>query len=519
MALICLHNGQVYGPQGLQGASAVVIDNGIITYVGDESGVSRFIFGNIDKIDVGGRIIFPGFIDTHLHLTEWARRREHLDLGSFISLKETCDFIREEAEDREWIIGGGWNQNAWKEQRFPHRKDLDFLGQEKKAVLFSKDLHSAWVNDGILNLFDFEDVLKMLHKGYVQRDADGRLTGLLHEEALEVLLDPLLRVRPTGIFREPESYFSDFYRLGITSVHTMEHFENYKKYLTLYQHSAQRGLRLGVYIYNSDSEEVYERGLRHGNGGDWLRFLGIKIFVDGALGSQTAWLRQPYENALHYGKKQMHGDELMRAIARAEGHACALSVHALGDAAVEHLLDILDQFGRPLRVPLRIEHAQLLDPELIRRIAEHSIPLSLNPAHIIDDKSIAELHWGDRSRYAYPFHSLKTAGIPFGFASDAPVESIHPWKGIYAAVQRTGKDDTEPWYPEESIRISDAVRAYSSQAALLSGWNEKKGLIMPGYLGDCFVCDRDVFEQDLEDWKNIHSVLTVIGGRIVHKEM
>ncbi|MBW6458168.1 MAG: amidohydrolase family protein, partial [FCB group bacterium] len=110
MSLICLHKGQVYGPQGLQGASAVVIDNGVITYVGDESGVSRFIFGNIDKIDVNGRIIFPGFIDTHLHLTEWARRREHLDLSPFISLKETCDHIRDESGNRDWIIGGGWNQ-------------------------------------------------------------------------------------------------------------------------------------------------------------------------------------------------------------------------------------------------------------------------------------------------------------------------------------------------------------------------------------------------------------------------
>jgi predicted amidohydrolase YtcJ len=380
-------------------------------------------------------------------------------------------------------------------------------------------MHSAWVNDAVMNLFHFDDVLKMLQKGYVQRDTEGRLTGLLHEEALEVLLDPLLSVRPAGIFKEPESYFSDFYRHGITSVHTMEHFGNYNDYLTLYQHSAQRGLRLGIYIYNSDSDQVYERGLRHGNGGDWLRFLGIKIFVDGALGSQTAWLREPYENALHVGKKQVHGDELKRAIARAEGHSCAISVHALGDAAVEHLLEILDSFERPLRVPLRIEHAQLLDEELIRRIHAYRIPLSLNPSHIIDDKSIAEEHWGKRSRFAYPFHSMKVAGIPFAFASDAPVENIHPWKGIYAAVHRTGRDESEPWYPEESIRISDAIRAYTQNAALLSGWEEKKGQIVPGYLGDCFVCDRDVFEYDLKDWREIHSVLTVIGGRVVYNEM
>ncbi|MDZ7797243.1 MAG: amidohydrolase [Candidatus Marinimicrobia bacterium] len=516
---ICLYNGKIYERQGLQNATALIIDQGVIRYVGDDAGAHGFILGDTEKIDVGGRIIFPGFTDTHLHLSEWARRKEHLDLNPFASLKDTCDHIRENAQDKEWLIGGGWNQNAWTEKRFPHRKDLDFLGPDVKAVFYSKDFHSAWVNAPVIELFDFNDVLRMLQKGYVKRESDGQLSGLLHEEALSVLLDPLLKTRPPGIFDDPATYFRDFYRHGITSLHSMEHFEDYKKYLSLYQYEHQRGPRLGIYIYHTDKDKVFAQNMEHGRGGPRLRFLGLKIFVDGALGSQTAWLRKPYESGEHYGKKQVHGEELRQAIAGTEGHGCALSIHALGDAAVEDLLDILDGFGRSLRVPLRVEHAQLLDEELIRRLKEHRIPLSVNPSHLLDDKMIAERHWGERSRMAYPYRSLKIAGIPYAFGSDAPVEDINPWKGIYAAVDRICGDDVSPWYPEECIRLSDAIDAYTKQGSLLTGCYEKKGILEPGYMGDCFVANTDVFAYPLEKWKNIRSLLTVIDGRIVYKDM
>ncbi|MCF7833400.1 MAG: amidohydrolase [Candidatus Marinimicrobia bacterium] len=516
---LCLHNGRLYGLQGLQDNSAIVIENGFISYIGDEKGLSPYIHDEIEIIDVGGRIIFPGFIDTHLHLTEWSRQREYLSLGNFNSLKELINHVKEEAQGRTWIFGGGWNQNNWVEKRFPHRKDLDILGPNVKAVFYSKDLHSAWVNEAVIDLFPFEDVFNMIQKGYAKRDPDGQLSGILQEKALEVLLDPLLKQHPAGIFTKPEPFFKEFYRHGITSVHSIEYIEQYRDYLKLYQHERNRGLRLGMYIYHSDSEKVYDQDLRFGSGGDWLRLYGIKLFTDGALGSQTAWMREPYENAEHYGKKQMHDDELMQAITRAEAKGCALAIHAIGDAAVENVLDVLDKIGRELRVPLRIEHAQILDEELIERLKNKDLHLSVNPTHLPDDKSIADLHWGERSRYAYAFRSLKMAGIPFAIGSDAPVEDIHPWKAIHAAVHRFGTGDTRSWYPEESIRLTDAIHAYTYYGGMIAGMNEKKGVLTPGYLGDCFVCSHDVFEDGIENWQHIHSLLTVIGGKVVHNEL
>ncbi len=515
---LCLHNGQVYGLQGLQGATAIVIENGIITYIGNDRGVHPYLRDEIKVIDVGGRIIFPGFIDTHLHLTEWARQKEYLALGSFSSLEDVLNHIKAESENKSWVFGGGWNQNNWKEGRFPHRSDLDILGPDIKAVFYSKDLHSAWINETVIDQFHFEDVLRMLQKGCVKRDPDGRLNGIIQEEALEVLLDPLIKTHPVGIFSDPDPFFKEFYRHGITSVHSMEYFDQYRDYLALYQHEKYRGLRLGIHIYQSDIEKAFKHNMRFGAGGDWLRFYGVKLFVDGALGSQTAWMREPYENAEHCGKKQLHGDALMQAIIQTEAKGCALCIHALGDAAVEHVLDKLDKIGRDLKVPMRIEHAQVLDETLIERLKIKDLHLSVNPAHLPDDKAVADFHWGKRSRYAYAFRSMKMADIPFAFGSDAPVEDIHPWKAIHAAVHRIGTGDRDSWYPEESLRITDAIQAYTYYGGLISGMNEKKGVLAPGYLGDCFVCSHNVFEDGLDDWQNIHSILTVIDGKVVYKE-
>ncbi|MDD3967145.1 MAG: amidohydrolase family protein, partial [Candidatus Marinimicrobia bacterium] len=245
---MCIRNGRIYGLQGLQEADTLLIERGVIRYAGNVSGLQNRLLQNMEVIDAGGRIIFPGFADTHMHLSDWARRQDYLELGTFRSLKSLLAYLGEQAENREWLIGGGWNQNAWEERRFPHRRDLKGLPQGCKVIFYSKDLHSAWVNDAVIDLFDFNDVVRMLQKGFVRRDAEGHLDGLLHEEALEVLLDPILRRNPIPIFENPQHYFTSFYRYGITTLHSMEHLEQYRRYLELYQHEGGRGPRLGIYV-------------------------------------------------------------------------------------------------------------------------------------------------------------------------------------------------------------------------------------------------------------------------------
>lgn len=516
---LCIHNGKIYGGQGLQDDTAIVIENAKISYIGDDHGIRKYLHGEYKLIDAQEHIIFPGFIDTHVHLSEWARQEDFLSLGHFTSLSDMIKYIEKMAKGKNWIFGRGWNQNNWKDGGFPHRRDLAGLEKGTKAIFYSKDLHSALVNDAIIDLFPFKDVVTMIHKGYLRRDEDGLLDGIIREEAMEVLLDPIMKKHPSPIFIDPYKYFNKFYKHGITSVHSMEHIDEYLNYLALYQCELNRGLRIGVYVYNSDSAKVYDQDFCYGNGGDWLRFYGIKCFIDGALSSQTAWMRDSYENTEYFGEKVLFDFPLQQVIRRAESKSCALSIHALGDAALEHLLDTLDYLARPLRVPLRVEHAQCVDSKLMERMKDYKIMLSVNPSHLIDDKEVAEKYWGDRSRYAFPFRSMKMAGLSFAFGSDAPVESIHPWKSIYAAVRRVPANEVQPWYPEEIIRLTDAINAMTYSGGIINGRNERKGLLAPGYLGDLFICSHNVFEDGLDDWEDFHSLLTVIDGKIVHNDL
>lgn len=519
---ICIHNGRIWTDGKMTENSGIVISDGDIRMVSNDANVLRYIGGHIQDyqvIDAGKRVIFPGFTDSHLHLSEWARRFDHMDLEPFASLEETLEFIRVSSKGREWLIGGGWNQNNWPERRWPHRSDLDFLPPGVKAILYSKDFHSAWVNDEVIDLFNMKSVMEMIQKGYVERDSNGRLSGLLREDALSVLLDPIMEQQIIGIYDSPAVYFKQFHSYGICSVHSMESFAAYYKFLQMYQYPHNRGLRLGIFLYEKDREMAFEYGLTMSKGGLWFKFLGLKGFLDGALGSQTAWLKEPYENDMDTGKQIWRSEDLYRFIGLAEGRNCPISLHAIGDAAVEQLLDVVESFGRPLKIPIRIEHAQLTGPESIKRMKALGMSVSANPSHIFGDRKLAEFYWGERSRHAFPLKSFTEAEINMAFSSDAPVEDINPWKGIAAAVYRDGGDKEETWYPDECISLDQALLNYTFNPARLSGEENRKGRLAKSYVGDLFIASQDPFSCDAESIIKTRSLMTVIDGRIVYDRL
>src|SRR6056297_1857674 len=261
---ICIHNGRIWSDGGFTGDTAIIIEDGDILMTGDDMNILRFSSKDPQKyqlIDAGDRVIFPGFIDSHVHLSEWARRFDHLDLEPFKSLEETLEFIKVSSMNSEWVIGGGWNQNLWPERRWPNRHDLSFLKPGTKAIFYSKDFHTAWVNDEVIDMFNLKSIMKMISRGFVEREPGGRLSGLLREDALSVLLDPIMEQQSVGIFEDPDRYFREFHARGLTSLHSMESYAGYYQFLKMYQFPHNRGIRLGIYMYEKDREMAFEYGL------------------------------------------------------------------------------------------------------------------------------------------------------------------------------------------------------------------------------------------------------------------
>jgi predicted amidohydrolase YtcJ len=279
----------------------------------------------------------------------------------------------------------------------------------------------------------------------------------------------------------------------------------------------------------SGFDKAIEIGLRTGVGSDRLVVGPVKIFSDGALGSQTAQMLEPYEdNRRNMGISTIPQEELEEAIVRAGNGGIPCAIHAIGDAANRRVLDAFEKArerenpGSGGRLIHRIEHAQVLHPDDIPRFAKLGVAASMQPIHATSDMRAADRLWGARSRYSYAWRSLLDTGALVAFGSDAPVETPNPFAGIHAAVTRQDEEGYPEggWYPEERITVDEAVRAYTADAVRSAPYLKGgvTGTLTPGSVADLLVLDRDIFEVEPMELKDARPLATVVGGEAVYDE-
>jgi len=254
-----------------------------------------------------------------------------------------------------------------------------------------------------------------------------------------------------------------------------------------------------------------------------IRFGALKMFADGALGPRTAWMLEPYEGtAGEHGIPTLSEEQLVEDVRKASAAGLSCAVHAIGDAACRAVLDAFEQAGpRPAgAAPHRLEHAQLLHPADLPRLARLGVVASMQPIHATSDMIIADRHWGERSATAYAWKSLLDSGAVLAFGSDCPVEIPDPLAGIHAAVTRRRADGTPGpagWRPGQKLSVEQAVRAYTVGAALAAGREREQGRIAPGMLADLTVLDRDIFSIDPHEIRAAKAAAAIVGGRFVSR--
>jgi predicted amidohydrolase YtcJ len=259
-------------------------------------------------------------------------------------------------------------------------------------------------------------------------------------------------------------------------------------------------VRIVKYFRRDMLDAVLETNLRSGYGDDWLRLGGLKLFADGALGSRTAALYDPYESEPdNTGLLTLAPDILKELAVQAAQGGLALAIHAIGDLTNHVVIDAITsvQHIAP-HLRHRIEHVQLITPEDQKRLARSGIIASMQPIHATHDSMMVDEYWGTRGKYAYTFRSLLDMGVPLAFGSDAPIEVFDPFLGLYAAVARRTEMGRVPtgdaWYPEQRLSLTDAMRAYTLGGAYAAGMEDRLGKLTPGYYADLAVLDRNIFQ-------------------------
>ena len=521
---VVLINGRLL-TMGRSPARAAAIAGERILALGDDREILSLRGRRTRVVDLRGRLALPGFTDSHVHLASLALRLSEVDLTPARTRPAALGRIAARARRTppgQWIMGGGFDKNRWGDA-FPTRWELDRVAPRHPVALQSRDGHALWVNSAALERCGIDARTAVPSGGRMIGDACGHPSGILLERAGELVYRssafPRQRLEPS---RESLLVAQRFLlRRGITSIHLMEERPLFGALQAL-RETGDLCPRVTVYRGRDDLSRLLGAGVRSGFGDEWLRIGGIKLLLDGALGSQTAWLFRPYSNCdAGCGISLMSRDELRDCLARAAVGGLACAIHAIGDRANAVALDILAEV-RHLRTPLphRIEHAQLLRPRDIPRFAQLGVVASMQPCHILGDIAMAERYWGRRSRWAYAVRSLLNSGATVAFGSDAPVETADPIVGVYAAVRRQDVDGSpsDGWYrQEEGIRGMEALHAYTVAPALASAEADVKGKLLPGYLADIVVLSEDVTRLRGRRMLKTEVDLVFVGGRLRYR--
>ncbi|MCO6453090.1 MAG: amidohydrolase [Caldilineales bacterium] len=531
---LILHNARIYTQTPNQPwAEAVAMQHGRIVAIGDDSTVLSLVTPATQVIDLAGRLALPGFTDSHIHFHDMAWRRGQIALYDAASLDDFLERLRifsANLPPDAWALGYGWSESGWPVPRYPDRHALDRVTGGRPAILWRTDLHAAVANTAALRAAGIGSGTPNPPSGVIDRDESGQPTGVLRELAINLVRRCIPPQSEAEAGANLLAVAADLHRLGIVAAHDQrmkDHHEEGPAALRLYTRLRDRNdlpLRISCNVEAANIDHLIALGLQSGFGDEWVRLGHVKLFADGSLGANTAWMLEPFEGQPgNTGIYLTSPAEVLEVIQKAHRHGLAISIHAIGDRANREVLDIFAEVlaggsDRPPAIPHRIEHVQTIQPDDLPRLAEMAITASVQPIHCTDDITNADRFWGERGRNTYAFRSLLDAGTLLAFGSDAPVANPNPWLGISAAVtrQRTDGTPTGGWYPEQRLSVAESVRAYTVDAAATIGQAHQQGRIAPGYLADVIVLDRDIFTCAPDEIANAAVEMTVIGGRIVH---
>ena len=506
---------------------AVAVKKDKIIFVGANEEAQKYIGNNTKTIELNGELVLPGLIDSHGHLTGYGKALEYIDLVGTNSYQEILDLVAEKVDDAkpgELIRGRGWDQNDWKIKEFPNNQELSKISLNNPVLLTRIDGHAILANQKALDIAGVDKFTAEPKGGKVLRDENGLPTGILIDNAIELITDNLPKYSRTQIRNIIKNAAKNLNEYGITGIHDagipITRIDDYKYLID----KSEMPVRINAMLDDTTVTDVgkfLNDNKIESYGNDHLRIKSIKLYADGALGSRGAALLEPYaddiENSGLIVTDSLHMLNVTKAAIKNDYQVCT---HAIGDRGIRYVLNIykdaLNQIPKNDH-RFRIEHSQIVNLDDIPRYAELSVIPSMQPQHAISDMPWVKDRIGtDRMAGAYAWRSFIDEGLIIPCGSDVPVEIPNPLVGIYNAVTRqneTGFPDGG-WLPEQKMTIEEVIKGYTIWAAEAAFQEDILGSIEVGKYADFTILDKDILTIKPNEILDTKPIYTIVGGKI-----
>ncbi len=531
-----LYNGNIYLERE-RFAQALLIQDGKIAQVGGDEEILAAA-PEAEKIDVQGRTLIPGFVDSHQHLYHVGQNLLRVDLSACASLQDVIDagrrFIQEnQIPEGQTVEGWGWNQDYFAEKgQMPTRHTLDQVSQ-KHPLLFTRACgHVSTCNTLALQKAGVWDHVPQVEGGQLELEPDGRPNGILLESSAKQVVEKAIApsMSEEQMERALEAAMKYASSKGLTSVQTNDvSGPDYDAILSVYDKLLHQRQSLRVYMQcclmdPALFEKFLSEGHCTGKGDQWLKIGPLKLFTDGSLGGRTALMRQDYaDEPGTRGISTLSQQDLDKLIQIAEQNGMQVAIHAIGDKAIEMCLDSYEKAldGRPNQNRHGIVHCQITDMPLLERFKKLDIHALVQPIFLHYDMHICADRVGEAlAQTSYAFHTMNRLGLHVSYGTDSPVEDLDPIANLHCAVNRQDlkMQPADGWNPAEKVDIYQAVDDYTIGGAYNAFEEQEKGRLAPGYMADIVMLDQDIFHIPSEKILDTQVLMTMVGGKIIYEK-
>lgn len=527
-------NGTIYTvDESFSTATAMAVKGDRILYVGDQAGAQAYLGADTEIADLEGRTVLPGLIEGHMHINNLGENQMKID-AYWKSKEAILELVRQEAEKAapgQWIQGSGWLDTLWDEPGFPSKEELDAVAPDNPVILIRSDNHMCWVNSKALELAGITKDTPDPQGGKILKTDSGEVLGCLSDTAINLVrsLVPSYTVeqQQQALLLAQDHLFSYGFTSAVNAGTSVQGLENFK---ALYE-SGEMKLRtypmimIGADLTTAEADYLRSNAPTGELYDNHMLVRGVKIVGDGSLGSRSAAMLEAYsDDPTAYGELRLTDEQMYEAVKLAYDNGYQTGVHAIGDGANHQVLDTYERVMKEnprADARMRIEHFQILTADDIDRAMSLGVVPTMQFTHATSDSNMAEDRIGsERIKTAYAWRTVVDKGSVIVGGSDAPVEKVNPYHGLYAGVTRMTRAG-EPeggWYAEQKVTREEALRAFTIWAAYGQFEEDLKGSLEPGKLADFIVIDRDYMTCPEADIKDIQVLETYVGNELVYQK-